>query len=86
MPLNRGPIATLSSTDFHGRMASVWNMKPTPGVIPFTASPCTLTDPALGLSSPETSVRVVDFPHPVGPTIAQNSPGATWRDMSRIAV
>ena len=31
------------------------------------------------------SERVVDFPHPVGPTTAQNSPAATVRSISRIA-
>jgi hypothetical protein len=45
-----------------------------------------VTEPPLGASSPETRVNVVDFPQPVGPTIAQNCPGSTTRLTSWIAV
>ncbi len=48
--------------------------------------PPTRTDPPLGRSSPETWASVVDLPHPVGPTMAQNSPGSTVRLTSVIAV
>src|SRR5690349_22460 len=51
-----------------------------------TGSPWTCTVPAVAGSSPETSDRVVDLPHPVGPTIETNSPAATSRSTSRIAV
>ena len=44
------------------------------------------TRPALGRSSPATMVSVVDLPHPVGPTTAQNCPGSTTRLTSRRAV
>lgn len=37
-------------------------------------------------SSPETRDRVVDLPHPVGPTTATNSPGPTDMFRSRTAV
>jgi hypothetical protein len=54
--------------------------------IPSITCPPTRMVPALGRSSPETNDRVVDFPHPVGPTIAQNCPGSITRSTSRIAV
>src|SRR6266850_6503421 len=49
--------------------------------MPSTGLPNTDTAPALGGSSPEISASVVDLPHPVGPTTAQNSPG--WTDIFR---
>ena len=85
-PRNSGPAATLPSTDFHGNTASFWNMKPIPSPIPRTGAPLTSTSPSLTRSSPEISDRVVDLPQPVGPTIAQNSPGATDSFRSRSAV
>src|SRR5439155_23681553 len=42
--------------------------------------------PSLGRSRPEMSPSVVDLPHPVGPTTATNSPGATVKLTSRNAV
>src|SRR4051794_33262518 len=51
-----------------------------------TEDPCTLTVPAVAGSSPDTSDRVVDLPQPGGPTIETNSPSATSRSTSRIAV
>lgn len=56
------------------------------GSMPCTGLPITWTSPALGRSNPEISPSVVDLPHPVGPTTAQNSPGATLRLRSRNAV
>src|SRR2546430_12355691 len=53
---------------------------------PRTGSPRTRTSPTLGGSSPEMSDRVVDLPHPVGPTTAQNSPAPTVMSRSRSAV
>src|SRR6267378_8083305 len=49
--------------------------------MPSTGLPKTDTAPALGGSRPEISASVVDLPHPVGPTTAQNSPG--WTDIFR---
>src|ERR1700738_2396708 len=40
----------------------------------------------LGGSRPEIRPRVVDLPHPVGPTTAANSPGATAMSRSLRAV
>src|SRR5215472_13732937 len=56
------------------------------GSMPCTGSPITCTSPELGRSRPEMRPRVVDLPQPVGPTTAQNSPGATLRETSSIAV
>jgi hypothetical protein len=61
-------------------------MKLMPVAIPSTSWPPTRTDPALGRARPETSDRVVDLPHPVGPTIAQNCPGSMSKSTSLIAV
>ena len=85
-PRNSGPIATLPSTVFHGSSASVWNMKLVPRPMPVTGCPPTDTVPSLARSRPATRVRVVDLPHPDGPTTAQNSPGSTVMVTSRRAV
>ena len=85
-PRNTGPRATLPTTVFHGSSASAWNMKLVPGAIPSTACPPTRTVPALGRSRPATMVSVVDLPHPVGPTMAQNCPAPMVRSTSRKAV
>ena len=61
-------------------------MKLVPAVIPSTGFPPTDTVPALGRSSPETIVSVVDLPHPLGPTTAQNFPGSMVISTSRTAV
>src|SRR3954471_9877853 len=61
-------------------------MKLVPRVIPVTGDSATRTVPLVGLSRPDTSDRVVDFPHPVGPTTAQNCPGSTVRFTSLSAV
>src|SRR5882757_10435316 len=54
--------------------------------MPATWVPFTSTCPAEAGCSPETSDNVVDLPHPVGPTTATNSPGATAMVSSRTAV
>src|SRR5438477_2291984 len=54
--------------------------------MPATGLPKTSTSPSLGGSRPEMRARVVDLPHPVGPTTAQNSPGSTRMSRSRSAV
>ena len=76
----------MPTTVFHGISASAWNMKLVPAVIPSTGFPPTLTVPALGRSSPATIVSVVDLPHPLGPTTAQNFPAPTVISKSRTAV
>jgi hypothetical protein len=44
------------------------------------------TRPAEGRSSPAAALRRVDFPQPVGPTMATNSPAATASSMPSTAV
>ena len=51
-----------------------------------TDLPITRTSPAFGFVSPVIRLSVVDFPQPVGPTIATNSPGRTTKLKSRSAV
>src|SRR3989442_10580237 len=55
------------------------------GSVPCTGLPSISTAPALGSASPVMRLSVVDFPHPVGPTTAQNSPGCTRIEKSRRA-
>src|SRR3954451_13919643 len=57
-----------------------------PSGMPTTGFACTSTGAALGGSKPETSESVVDLPQPVGPTIVTNSPAATSRVTSVMAV
>src|SRR5437764_15401709 len=54
--------------------------------MPLTGSPITLTSPELGGARPVTRLSVVDFPHPVGPTTATNSPRSTLMLKLRSAV
>src|SRR5205823_12701530 len=54
--------------------------------MPLTGAPMTLTSPELGGARPVTRLRVVDFPHPVGPTTATNSPRSTVMLKLRSAV
>jgi hypothetical protein len=61
-------------------------MKLVPRVIPVTGDSATRTVPLVGRSRPDTNDSVVDFPHPVGPTTAQNCPGSTVRFTSLSAV
>src|SRR5690606_32845997 len=48
--------------------------------------PNTCTRPEVGRSSPAAMFSRVDLPQPVGPTTETNSPGATARVASRMAV
>src|SRR5665811_1701103 len=86
IPRKSGPADTLSSTDFQGKIASCWKTNPVPVSIPETGLPSTNASPEEGDSRPEINVRVVDLPHPVGPTTAQNCPSSTVRLMSCSAV
>src|SRR3972149_5177997 len=42
--------------------------------------------PDVGFTSPATISRKVDFPHPLGPMIAKNSPSFIWRFMHERAI
>src|SRR5262245_52206822 len=50
------------------------------------SSPSTITRPEVGLSSPPRMCSRVDLPHPDGPIIAMNSPGATDSSTPRSAL
>src|SRR5579862_349843 len=55
-----------------------------PGIV--IARPLSVTSPAVAASKPATMLRKVDFPHPLGPTIAMNSLGLMVNEKSRSAV
>src|SRR4051794_14157541 len=76
---------TLPSTLRHGNTASCWNTKPTRRSTPSTGASNSVTLPACGFAMPAISPSVVDLPQPVGPTTAQNSPGAMVRSNSSSA-
>ena len=51
------------------------------GLTSLTTAPSISTSPSVCASSPAMIRRVVDFPHPEGPTRVRNSPSAMWRSM-----
>ena len=51
-----------------------------------TRSPAINMSPEVGLSRPEMTRRIVDFPQPLGPTIVRNSSGRTSRSTLSTAV
>ena len=59
-----------------GSMVGFWNAMPTRKARAATSRPPTMTTPVDGCTSPLTSRRMVDLPHPEGPTSATNSPSA----------
>jgi hypothetical protein len=90
---SRGSI-TFSSAVSVGRSWKNWNTIPT--VSPrqparsfslksLRSRPATLTLPLVTLSIPVMTFRIVDFPLPLGPTIATISPGSTFRWTPRSA-
>ena len=52
------------------------------GALSFTTFPPMLSSPEVMSSSPAIMLRVVDFPHPDGPTRMMNSPSGMFRLMS----
>ena len=83
IPRYSSPVATLSSAVSVGTRKNCWNTNPirsarTPDNAlsgsPSTASPATLTLPAVGRSRVPAMASIVDLPDPDGPTIAVNSP------------
>ena len=48
--------------------------------------PLTRTRPALGSTSPVSSLMMVDLPEPEGPTRKTNSPGSIRREIPRMAL
>src|ERR1700709_2331009 len=54
--------------------------------MPVMGFPIKRTTPSLGLVNPDTRLRTVDFPQPLGPTMVINSPSETVRFVSDSAV
>lgn len=75
----------LSRTVSQGSMVGFWKAIPTCTLRAATSRPPTITTPELGPSKPLTSFRIVDLPHPEGPTSATNSPAFTVSDVSSSA-
>jgi hypothetical protein len=57
-------------------MVGFWKAMPTRIARAATSRPPTMTTPLVGCTSPLTRRRMVDLPHPDGPTSATNSPSA----------
>src|SRR5262249_7889114 len=81
-PRERGPNSTLARTVIHGNNRYCWNMTPRCGLGPSTISPPRLISPVVGRSIPAIMLSSVDFPQPLGPTRATNSPTPTLNDTS----
>src|SRR6516162_9680071 len=72
---------TLSINVRHGIRLGCWVTYPTSRVTPCTGLPSSSTVPLVGRMRPDTILRIVDFPQPLGPTIVTNSPLATSSDI-----
>src|SRR5690625_4300217 len=83
MPRICRPNATLSSTDFQGKIAYSWNTTLLSG-LPGAPGRMVTLPPESGVS-PARMRRNVDLPQPEGPTMQTNSPSATSRLQSPIA-
>ncbi len=83
----RPPIIAFSSTVSRRWRLNCWNTKPirartrrsVSADAPVTTSSPIRTTPAVGVTSPFRQRRNVDFPAPLGPIRATNSPGAMSR-------
>ncbi len=82
-PTRSSGSSTFSTADSVGTRLKNWNTKPTlrrrrrassVSLNPSMRSPSSQTSPAVGRSSPARRLSSVDFPHPLGPMIATNSP------------
>ncbi len=74
------------------KSSGCWNVRANPrfararGEVCVTSSPWSVTRPAIGRCSPESTANSVDFPAPLGPTRPAMAPGLTARDTSESAV
>ncbi len=84
-PISRSGKVTLRSTSAQGSSVAAWNTIAVSARGSVTARPSSTTCPALGRASPATSRSSVDLPQPEAPTMATNSPAATWSETSRSA-
>src|ERR1044072_5232025 len=76
------PNPMLPSTVSQGNTPRSWNTKIRRGSGPVTASPSMRTSPLVGVMKPAITFRMVDLPHPEGPSRHTNSPSRTSRLMS----
>ena len=90
-PRGDAPASSAGSSTFSARVSSLtssnaWNTNPTlwrriraspASAIPSSCSPATRMLPAVGRSRPPSRYSRVDFPQPLGPMIAADSPAAT---------
>ena len=72
-PAAAAPARRCGGTVSHGNSAGSWNIR--------AVRPSTSTRPAVGRSSPATSVSSVDLPQPEAPTRQTNSPARTSSEM-----
>src|SRR5690606_27734946 len=82
---------TFSRTVRSEKTRVCWKVRTNPrrasacGGRPVTSSPRNLTRPADGLRNPVTTLKVVVFPAPFGPTSPRTSPCFTWNESSETA-
>src|SRR5947207_14705132 len=72
---------TLSINVRHGIRLGCCVTYPTSRVTPCTGLPSSCTVPSVGRMRPDTILRIVDFPQPLGPTMVRNSPSLTSSDI-----
>ena len=65
-------------------LAAPFNTSPTyPTQVTHTHTPCTMRYPPQSPMHRRLTLRIVDLPHPLGPTIPTRSPCLNWRDTLR---
>lgn len=74
--------AIFFSTVSQGNRVDFWNIMPRSGDGSVISFPSTVIFPVVGMISPATSLRIVDFPQPDGPTRLTNSPLPILRSMA----
>ena len=86
-PLMRAEKARFSAADSPGFTASWWPRYATRAACAArsakTSAPSQVSEPAMGLSSPASTRKSVDFPEPFGPASSSASPRATPNPRSR---
>ena len=75
-PERDGPKSTFLSTSSHGNDVYDWKTMPRSRPVPVTARPSFRTTPSVGLANPPIMRNSEDLPHPDGPRMTLNSPGA----------
>ena len=81
MPRASKPSSTFCCTVSQGSRAKVWNTIAVPRLHPVTRTPSKRTSPSEGAINPAMQRSRVDFPLPLRPSRATNSPLLTSRSM-----